>query len=168
MNTYNLLFGNGIYLHNRNNSRIRSILQMSWEQIRKEYKEINRTQLKYVLTNYHLGTNKRIPFDWNPPLLERLSSAEEESLTESFSNHPPLVLPGDGFILNLSPETMDDAFCVTLKEVIDLLGKNAKKNDRTRRRCQNLDHYVTCHFPRVGNIYQCGHLFYYLYGTSNG
>ena len=82
--------------------------------------ELNRTQLIHILSNYQLGVNKRIPFDWNPPLHERLSLREEESLTESFTKHPPLVLPGDGFILNLSSTTMDDnSFFATLKAVTE-------------------------------------------------
>ncbi len=76
---------------------------------------MSHNQLQYVLTHYQLGTGTRIPFGWNPPVQDVLPAAQEEALTESFNNHPPLVLPGDGFLLDLTSEVIDASF-------YDLLG----------------------------------------------
>ena len=68
-----------------------------------------------MLTHYQLGTGTRIPFAWNPPVHDVLAAGTQEPLIESFNDHPPLVLPGDGFLLDLTSEVLDASF-------YDLLG----------------------------------------------
>ncbi len=106
------------------NSHFLPRLQITWTQLHKDFPELNRNQLNYILEHYDLG-GSRMPFDWNPPLREEMLSRKAEYLTESFKNHPPLVLPGDGFLLNLSEDP-----CESLRAMLHDLHRRFHPGDR--------------------------------------
>ncbi|XP_026133172.1 ras-associating and dilute domain-containing protein [Carassius auratus] len=75
-----------------------NLLQMSWKALRMEFPSLNAAQLHHILREYE--PRRSCPAAWTP------SGDEDEALAtadilESFDQHPPLVLPADGFILQL-------------------------------------------------------------------
>uniref|UniRef100_A0A671QV11 Ras-associating and dilute domain-containing protein-like n=1 Tax=Sinocyclocheilus anshuiensis TaxID=1608454 RepID=A0A671QV11_9TELE len=75
-----------------------NLLQMSWKALRMEFPSLNAAQLHHILREYE--PRRSCPAGWTP------SGDEDEALAtadilESFDQHPPLILPADGFILQL-------------------------------------------------------------------
>uniref|UniRef100_A0A672LU59 Ras-associating and dilute domain-containing protein-like n=1 Tax=Sinocyclocheilus grahami TaxID=75366 RepID=A0A672LU59_SINGR len=75
-----------------------NLLQMSWKALRMEFPSLNAAQLHHILREYE--PRRSCPAAWTP------SGDEDEALAtadilESFDQHPPLILPADGFILQL-------------------------------------------------------------------
>ncbi|XP_029141555.1 ras-interacting protein 1 [Protobothrops mucrosquamatus] len=84
-----------------------SLLQASWSCLRNDYPALTPAQLQHVLRNYQLGPGRASPECWNPPDKERDEMAQSD-IFESFTDHPPLILPCDGFHLHLSEPVLDD------------------------------------------------------------
>ncbi|CAI5790838.1 ras-interacting protein 1 [Podarcis lilfordi] len=84
-----------------------SLLQTSWSRLRNDYPALTPAQLQHVLTNYQLGPGRVSPECWSPPEKERDEIAHSD-IFESFTDHPPLILPCDGFRLRLSEPVSDD------------------------------------------------------------
>ncbi|KAK9397529.1 ras-interacting protein 1 [Crotalus adamanteus] len=84
-----------------------SLLQASWSRLRNDYPALTPAQLQHVLRNYQLGPGRASPECWNPPDKERDEMAQSD-IFESFTDHPPLILPCDGFRLRLSEPVLDD------------------------------------------------------------
>ncbi|XP_063157306.1 ras-interacting protein 1 [Candoia aspera] len=84
-----------------------SLLQASWSRLRNDYPALTPAQLQHVLRNYQLGPGRVSPECWNTPEKERDEMAHSD-IFESFTDHPPLILPCDGFRLRLSEPVLDD------------------------------------------------------------
>ncbi|XP_026567806.1 ras-interacting protein 1 [Pseudonaja textilis] len=84
-----------------------NLLQASWSRLRNDYPALTPAQLQHVLRNYQLGPGRASPECWNPPEKEQDEIAHSD-IFESFTDHPPLILPCDGFRLSLSEPVSDD------------------------------------------------------------
>ncbi|XP_061444612.1 ras-interacting protein 1 [Rhineura floridana] len=84
-----------------------SLLQASWSRLKNDYPALSPAQLQHVLVNYQLGPGRVSPECWSPPEKERDEIAHSD-IFESFTDHPPLILPCDGFRLRLSEPVSDD------------------------------------------------------------
>ncbi|XP_016383351.1 ras-associating and dilute domain-containing protein [Sinocyclocheilus rhinocerous] len=75
-----------------------NLLQMSWKALRMEFPSLNAAQLHHILREYE--PRRSCPAAWTPSGDEDDALATADIL-ESFDQHPPLILPADGFILQL-------------------------------------------------------------------
>ncbi|KAF7238828.1 Ras-interacting protein 1 [Varanus komodoensis] len=85
-----------------------SLLQTPWSRLRDDYPALSPAQLQHVLRNYQLGPGRVPPECWDPSEKERDEIAHSD-IFESFTEHPPLILPCDGFCLRLSEPVSDDS-----------------------------------------------------------
>ncbi|XP_060636355.2 ras-interacting protein 1 [Anolis sagrei] len=83
------------------------LLQATWSRLRDDYPALTPAQLQHVLRNYQLGPGRVPPDSWQTPEQEREEIAHSD-IFESFTDHPPLILPCDGFRLRLSEPVSDD------------------------------------------------------------
>uniref|UniRef100_A0A8C1II95 Si:ch211-176g6.2 n=1 Tax=Cyprinus carpio TaxID=7962 RepID=A0A8C1II95_CYPCA len=89
-----------------------NLLQMSWKALRMEFPSLNAAQLHHILREYE--PQRSCPAAWTP------SGDEDEALAtadllESFDQHPPLILPADGFILQLRRAVSDTQLITQLQ-----------------------------------------------------
>ncbi|XP_043357101.1 ras-interacting protein 1 isoform X2 [Dermochelys coriacea] len=84
-----------------------SLVKATWSRLRSDYPALTPAQLHHVLSNYHLGLGRPYPEGWSPPPQEREEMANSE-IFESFSDHPPLILPNEGFRLCPTAPVTDD------------------------------------------------------------
>ncbi|XP_074872352.1 ras-interacting protein 1 isoform X1 [Carettochelys insculpta] len=85
-----------------------SLVKATWSRLRNDYPALTPAQLHHLLSNYHLGLGRPYPEGWSPPPEEREEIANSE-IFASFSDHPPLILPNEGFRLCLATPVTDDA-----------------------------------------------------------
>lgn len=83
-----------------------SLSKATWARLRAEYPALSPAQLHHVLRHYQLGPGQSYPEGWSPPPEERDAVAAGD-IFESFSDHPPLLLPTDGFRLRLGEAVTD-------------------------------------------------------------
>ncbi|XP_058715721.1 ras-interacting protein 1 [Poecile atricapillus] len=74
--------------------------QATWSRLRAEFPALSPAQLHHVLRHYRLGRGRAAPPAWSPPPEESAEAAAGD-IFESFSEHPPLLLPTRGFRLRL-------------------------------------------------------------------
>ncbi|KAE8593513.1 hypothetical protein XENTR_v10019169 [Xenopus tropicalis] len=116
-----------------------SLMKVSWSTLRNDYPALSSAQLNHLLRNYHLGVGRSHPAAWEPP------EEEKEEITnnifESFTEHPPLILPCENFRLQLAQPINDDAFygqlCQLRRFVWDLEQKSLPANQRASYRVEN-------------------------------
>ncbi|KAL2077999.1 hypothetical protein ACEWY4_025684 [Coilia grayii] len=75
------------------------LLQDTWSSLRKEFAQLNPAQLHHMLREYSPG--RAGPLAWTPSTAEAHTAFRTGDILESLDNHPPLVLPCDGFTLEL-------------------------------------------------------------------
>ncbi|KFO26238.1 Ras-interacting protein 1 [Fukomys damarensis] len=85
-----------------------SLLKASWSSLRTDYPTLTPAQLHHMLSHYQLGPGLRLPPAWDPPPAERDVVATGD-IFESFSSHPPLILPLGSPRLRLTGPVTDDA-----------------------------------------------------------
>ncbi|XP_067170469.1 ras-interacting protein 1 [Apteryx mantelli] len=85
-----------------------SLSKATWARLRGEYPALTPAQLHHVLSHYQLGPGRAYPEGWSPPAEEREQVATGD-IFESFTEHPPLILPGDGFRLRPGEAVSDEA-----------------------------------------------------------
>ncbi|XP_068785320.1 ras-interacting protein 1 [Struthio camelus] len=85
-----------------------SLSKATWARLRGEYPALTPAQLHHVLSHYHLGLGRAYPEGWSPPAEEREQIAAGD-IFESFTEHPPLIVPGEGFRLRLGEAVSDEA-----------------------------------------------------------
>ncbi|XP_071966623.1 ras-interacting protein 1 isoform X3 [Engystomops pustulosus] len=111
-----------------------SLLKLSWNSFRSEYPALNSAQLNHLLRNYHLGVGRSHPPAWNPPEEEK-DEITNTGIFESFTDHPPLILPCDNFCMQLSQPIDNDTFhkqlCQLRRFVWDLEQKSLPANQRS-------------------------------------
>uniref|UniRef100_A0A8V5GU75 Uncharacterized protein n=1 Tax=Melopsittacus undulatus TaxID=13146 RepID=A0A8V5GU75_MELUD len=74
------------------------LAKMSWSRLRAEFPALSPAQLHHILSHYQLGGGQAPPPAWSPPPEER-DQVTAGDIFESFSDHPPLLLPTRGFLL---------------------------------------------------------------------
>ncbi|KAM9510608.1 LOW QUALITY PROTEIN: ras-interacting protein 1 [Guaruba guarouba] len=72
--------------------------KMTWSRLRAEFPALSPAQLHHILSHYQLGGGQAPPPAWSPPPEER-DQVTAGDIFESFSEHPPLLLPSRGFLL---------------------------------------------------------------------
>ncbi|XP_058678676.1 LOW QUALITY PROTEIN: ras-interacting protein 1 [Ammospiza caudacuta] len=72
--------------------------QATWARLRAEFPALSPAQLHHVLRHYRLGRGRAAPPAWSPSP-EESTAASTGDIFESFSDHPPLLLPTRGFRL---------------------------------------------------------------------
>ncbi|KAM6996698.1 ras-interacting protein 1-like, partial [Passerculus sandwichensis] len=72
--------------------------QATWARLRAEFPALSPAQLHHVLRHYRLGRGRAAPPAWSPTPEESTAAATGD-IFESFSDHPPLLLPTRGFRL---------------------------------------------------------------------
>ncbi|CAI9563980.1 unnamed protein product [Staurois parvus] len=110
-----------------------SLLKLSWSTLRNDYPALSAAQLNHLLRNYHLGVGRSHPAAWDPPEEEK-DEITNTDIFESFTDHPPLILPCDNFRMQLSQPLTSDAFhkqlCHLRYFVWDLEQKSLPANQR--------------------------------------
>ncbi|KAJ6653361.1 hypothetical protein lerEdw1_009262 [Lerista edwardsae] len=84
-----------------------SLLQASWSRLKNDYPALTPAQLQHVLRYYQLAPGCLSPECWNPSENEKDEIANSD-IFESFTEHPPLILPCEGFRLRFSEPVSDD------------------------------------------------------------
>uniref|UniRef100_G3UKZ7 Ras interacting protein 1 n=1 Tax=Loxodonta africana TaxID=9785 RepID=G3UKZ7_LOXAF len=85
-----------------------SLLKASWSSLRTDHPTLTPAQLHHLLSHYQLGPGRGPPPAWDPPTAER-DAVDTGDIFESFSSHPPLILPLGSSRLRLTGPVMDDA-----------------------------------------------------------
>ncbi|XP_030053621.1 ras-interacting protein 1 [Microcaecilia unicolor] len=93
-----------------------SLLKVSWSCLRTDYPALTPEQLNHLLRHYQLGMGRTRPVIWDPPeeVKEELAHTD---IFESFTDHPPLILPCDNFVMDLSEPVASETFYQQLREL---------------------------------------------------
>ncbi|XP_035389582.1 ras-associating and dilute domain-containing protein isoform X2 [Electrophorus electricus] len=75
------------------------LLQASWSSLRVEFAHLSPAQLHHMLGEYHL--RQACPPAWTPSSDEAEAALRAADILESFDDHPSLILPLDGFLLDI-------------------------------------------------------------------
>ncbi|XP_012883025.1 PREDICTED: ras-interacting protein 1 [Dipodomys ordii] len=97
-----------------------SLLKASWSSLRTDYPTLTPAQLHHLLSHYQLGPGRGPPPSWDPPPAER-DAVDTGDIFESFSSHPPLILPLGSSRLRLTGPVTDDALHRELRRLRRLL-----------------------------------------------
>nr|XP_021524300.1 ras-interacting protein 1 [Aotus nancymaae] len=97
-----------------------SLLKASWSSLRTEHPTLTPAQLHHLLSHYQLGPGRGPPSAWDPAPAER-ESVDTGDIFESFSSHPPLILPLGSSRLSLNGPVTDDALHRELRRLRRLL-----------------------------------------------
>ncbi|XP_029433354.1 ras-associating and dilute domain-containing protein [Rhinatrema bivittatum] len=84
------------------------LLQMTWQNLRVKFPALSCAQLHCVLKSYQLASSSGSLTAWQPAEEERAAAFRTEEVLESFDNHPPIILPSEGFKVDLDKEALDD------------------------------------------------------------
>ncbi|XP_056326003.1 ras-associating and dilute domain-containing protein [Danio aesculapii] len=102
-----------------------TLLQMSWSALRLEYPALNAAQLQHLLSQYEPQRRCKHTCCWTPPTdTESCAAHTTAELLECFDAPPPLVLPGDGFPLQLNRAVTD----LSLIQSLQLLQKRIQNS----------------------------------------
>ncbi|XP_046710566.1 ras-associating and dilute domain-containing protein isoform X2 [Silurus meridionalis] len=91
------------------------LLQASWGSLRTEFSSLRPAQLHHVLREYNL--HRPCPSAWTPCSADADAACQTGDILENFDEHPPLVLPNDGFQLNLKKPIEDISL---IRELVQL------------------------------------------------
>ncbi|XP_074638048.1 ras-associating and dilute domain-containing protein-like [Acropora palmata] len=86
------------------------LLQADWMTIRRDFPALNPAQIQQILSEYQLGPGKTRPRGWFPPPEEVEPALRTADILLSFSDHPPLKLPTEGFVLDMENGPSDETF----------------------------------------------------------
>ncbi|RXN31278.1 ras-associating and dilute domain-containing -like protein [Labeo rohita] len=78
---------------------------MSWKSLRVEFPSLNAAQLHHILREYE--PRRSCPTAWTPTGDEASAALATADILENFDQHPPLILPTDGFIIQLKTPISD-------------------------------------------------------------
>lgn len=98
-----------------------NLLQASWASLRVEFASLSPAQLHHMLREY--SPRQPCPSTWTPSSDEAKAAVHTADILESFDDHPPLVLPIDGFVLDLKRPIRD----TTLRKQLAQLQTFTKK-----------------------------------------
>ncbi|XP_006107051.1 ras-interacting protein 1 [Myotis lucifugus] len=107
-------------LHNDHRLLTSSSHQASWNSLRTDHPTLTPAQLHHLLSHYQLGPGRGPPPAWEPLPADR-DAVDTGDIFESFSSHPPLILPLGSSRLRLSGQVTDDALHRELRRLRRLL-----------------------------------------------
>uniref|UniRef100_A0A8C3X8L3 Ras-associating and dilute domain-containing protein n=1 Tax=Catagonus wagneri TaxID=51154 RepID=A0A8C3X8L3_9CETA len=85
------------------------LIQMSWASLRAAFPALNPAQLHRLLTQYQLASAMGPVSAWEPAAQDRPEAFRSEEVLESYENPPPIVLPSEGFQVDLDADRLDDS-----------------------------------------------------------
>ncbi|XP_071943843.1 ras-associating and dilute domain-containing protein-like [Antedon mediterranea] len=86
------------------------LMQATWSSLRRDFPRLNTAQMQHILSEYQLGSSKTSPKGWYPPPEQVEDALKTDEILEGFNNHPPLVLPSSGYVLELRKQVTNTAF----------------------------------------------------------
>ncbi|XP_076856201.1 ras-associating and dilute domain-containing protein isoform X2 [Brachyhypopomus gauderio] len=101
------------------------LLQASWSSLRAEFAPLRPAQLHHMLREY--DPRRACPSTWTPSSDETEAALRTADILESFDDHPPLILPMDGFLLDLKKPLGESSLIKQLSQLqmtIDHLESN--------------------------------------------
>ncbi|XP_055266372.1 LOW QUALITY PROTEIN: ras-associating and dilute domain-containing protein [Moschus berezovskii] len=84
------------------------LIQMSWASLRAAFPALSPAQLHRLLTQYQLASAMGPMSAWEPGAQDGPAAFKSEEVLESYENPPPIVLPSEGFQVDLDAECPDD------------------------------------------------------------
>lgn len=85
------------------------LIQMSWASLQAEFPALSPAQLHRLLTQYQLASAMGPMSAWEPGAQDRPDAFKSEDVLESYENPPPIVLPSEGFQVDLEADCPDDS-----------------------------------------------------------
>ncbi|XP_023603687.1 ras-associating and dilute domain-containing protein, partial [Myotis lucifugus] len=85
------------------------LIQMSWESLQAAFPALSPAQLHRLLTQYQLASAMGPMSVWEPGAQDRPEAFDSEDVLESYENPPPIVLPSEGFQVDLEADCPDDS-----------------------------------------------------------
>ncbi|XP_075422068.1 ras-associating and dilute domain-containing protein isoform X2 [Ascaphus truei] len=82
------------------------LTQMSWGSLRAEFPSLSHSQLLCVMTHYVMPPDACSAPRWT--FVDGENSVPSEGVMESFDNHPPIILPSQGFQVELDGDSVDE------------------------------------------------------------
>ncbi|XP_075383690.1 ras-associating and dilute domain-containing protein isoform X1 [Tenrec ecaudatus] len=84
------------------------LVQMTWATLRATFPALRPAQLHRLLTQYQLASAMGPTSAWEPGAPDSPDACKSEDVLESYENPPPIVLPSDGFQVDLEMERLHD------------------------------------------------------------
>ncbi|XP_070316585.1 ras-associating and dilute domain-containing protein isoform X2 [Odocoileus virginianus] len=84
------------------------LIQMSWASLRAAFPALSPAQLHRLLTQYQLASAMGPMSAWEPGAQDGTAAFKSEEVLESYENPPPIVLPSEGFQVDLDAECPDE------------------------------------------------------------
>ncbi|XP_059975918.1 ras-associating and dilute domain-containing protein isoform X9 [Mesoplodon densirostris] len=85
------------------------LVQMSWANLRAAFPALSPAQLHRLLTQYQLASAMGPMSAWEPGAQDSPAAFKSEEVLESYENPPPIVLPSEGFQVDLEADCLDDS-----------------------------------------------------------
>ncbi|XP_054946534.1 ras-associating and dilute domain-containing protein isoform X2 [Physeter macrocephalus] len=85
------------------------VQQMSWANLRAAFPALSPAQLHHLLTQYQLASAMGPMSAWEPCAQDSPAAFKSEEVLESYENPPPIVLPSEGFQVDLEADCLDDS-----------------------------------------------------------
>ncbi|XP_033696828.1 ras-associating and dilute domain-containing protein isoform X4 [Tursiops truncatus] len=85
------------------------LVQMSWANLRAAFPALSPAQLHRLLTQYQLASAMGPMSAWEPGAQDSPAAFKSEDVLESYENPPPIVLPSEGFQVDLEADCLDDS-----------------------------------------------------------
>ncbi|XP_023510955.2 ras-associating and dilute domain-containing protein isoform X1 [Equus caballus] len=85
------------------------LIQMSWANLRAAFPALSPAQLHRLLTQYQLASAMGPMSAWEPGAQDSADAFKSEDVLESYENPPPIVLPSEGFQVDLEADCPDDS-----------------------------------------------------------
>ncbi|KAL6088463.1 hypothetical protein STEG23_024491, partial [Scotinomys teguina] len=85
------------------------LVQMSWATLRATFPALNPAQLHRLLTQYQLASAMGPMSAWEPGAQDSPEAFQSENILESYENPPPIVLPSQGFQVDLEANCLEDS-----------------------------------------------------------
>ncbi|XP_053783194.1 ras-associating and dilute domain-containing protein isoform X2 [Desmodus rotundus] len=85
------------------------LIQMSWADLRAAFPALSPAQLHRLLTQHQLASAVGPMSAWEPAAQDRPDAFKSEDILESYENPPPIVLPSEGFQVDLEADCLDDS-----------------------------------------------------------
>uniref|UniRef100_A0A8D2JNR7 Ras-associating and dilute domain-containing protein n=1 Tax=Sciurus vulgaris TaxID=55149 RepID=A0A8D2JNR7_SCIVU len=85
------------------------LIQMSWAMLRTAFPALSPAQLHRLLTQYQLASAMGPMSAWEPGAQDSPDTFQAEDVLESYENPPPIVLPSEGFQVDLEADCPHDS-----------------------------------------------------------
>ncbi|XP_006889810.1 PREDICTED: ras-associating and dilute domain-containing protein [Elephantulus edwardii] len=85
------------------------LVQMTWATLRATFPALRPAQLHRLLTQYQLASAMGPTSAWEPSAPDAPDACKSDDVLESYENPPPIVLPSDGFQVDLEVDRLDDS-----------------------------------------------------------